>query len=130
MWVANQDNQERKKSEDENAEEVGTERKKVLLENTFDMQNICTFLFVGAGGRKKRRHGSGEMHDSDSSGERPSKGKKARKEKRPQKKDEGLSAKQKSRIVSKATISTSEDESDNGTLQKVAKYILFMIKCL
>lgn len=76
----------------------------VLLQNTL-------YFFKGGGRKNKGR-------DSDSSGERPVKGRKQRKEK-PKKfkrnSDEGLSAKQKSKIVSKATISTSED-SDDGKL--------------
>ncbi|KAF7272141.1 hypothetical protein GWI33_015055 [Rhynchophorus ferrugineus] len=70
----------------------------------------------GKGGRKKKDMDG----DSDSDGDdRPKKKERKKPEKRKSKKDEGLSAKQKLRIVSKATISTSEDDSDNEKRLKI-----------
>ncbi|KAL0276258.1 UNVERIFIED_CONTAM: hypothetical protein PYX00_003864 [Menopon gallinae] len=71
-------------------------------------------------GARKRRERRAEGNESDSGSDKP-KAKRGRKPKEPRRKkkalDEGLSAKQKTRIVSKATISTSESDSDTGKLK-------------
>lgn len=71
-------------------------------------------------GARRRREKRGEGGESDSGSDRPKKGR-GRKPKDGKKSrknfDEGLSAKQKMRIVSKATISTSESDSDTGKLK-------------
>ncbi|XP_030761980.1 RNA polymerase-associated protein CTR9 homolog [Sitophilus oryzae] len=69
-------------------------------------------------GERKKRGGRKKGSDSDGSGDRP----KTKRKKKPEKKknrDEGLTAKQKMRIVSKATISTSEDDSDTEKRLKI-----------
>ncbi|KAK6641359.1 protein required for normal CLN1 and CLN2 G1 cyclin expression [Polyplax serrata] len=72
------------------------------------------------GGRKKREK-KAEAGDSDSGSDRPKsrRGGKGNKDSKRKKKrvDEGLSSKQKMKIVSKATISTSESDSDTGKLK-------------
>lgn len=69
---------------------------------------------------RKRRDKKEDGGESDSGDDRP-KARRGRKPKDPKKKranlDDGLSAKQKMRIVSKATISTSESDSDTGKLK-------------
>lgn len=61
---------------------------------------------------KRRRRHSGSESDAPREKRGRKKGSKGTKPAKVKSKDEGLSGKQKMRIVSKATISTSEDESD------------------
>ncbi|KAH0812155.1 hypothetical protein GEV33_010635 [Tenebrio molitor] len=69
------------------------------------------------GGSGRKRRDKGGHSDSDSDRPKNKRSRKKLREPRSRHKDEGLSAKQKSRIVSKATISTSEDDSDDGKLK-------------
>ncbi|KAJ8969598.1 hypothetical protein NQ314_001677 [Rhamnusium bicolor] len=65
-----------------------------------------------SGGRRRKEKMSSDSEDSD----KPKTKRRKKKEKEAKtkvKKDDGLSSKQKSRIVSKATISSSDDESDD-----------------
>ncbi|XP_018323793.1 RNA polymerase-associated protein CTR9 homolog [Agrilus planipennis] len=70
----------------------------------------------GVGGRKRKERFA---RDSGSDSDRPRAKKGRKKVKEPKKKshDDGLSSKQRSRIVSKATISTSESDSDEEKLK-------------
>ncbi|XP_021927029.1 RNA polymerase-associated protein CTR9 homolog isoform X3 [Zootermopsis nevadensis] len=81
---------------------------------------------AGGSGTRKRREKQRAGRDSDSGEERPKtkRGRKAQREPRGRGRrgkqassDDGLSARQKSRIVSKATISTSESDSDSNQLK-------------
>nr|CAD7205973.1 unnamed protein product [Timema douglasi] len=75
----------------------------------------------GGGGARRRREKQGDGMDSDDDRPKAKRGRKPQREPKGRKKakadDDGLSSKQKSRIVSKATISTSESDSDSNQLK-------------
>nr|CAD7595522.1 unnamed protein product [Timema genevievae] len=75
----------------------------------------------GGGARRRREKQQGDGLDSDDDRPKAKRGRKPQREPKGRKKakadDDGLSSKQKSRIVSKATISTSESDSDSNELK-------------